>query len=440
MLALPARGFRGTFMVLAVSLALVGSVSQAGAVTKRAAKASASAAATRSGSVVLARVGNTVVTRADYEARLADLPPQYKGQFTTPEQKRQFIDRLLEEKVWLATALRAGVDKRPEVQKQFENYRRDTLIRTYLGEAMKNAPAPSDSLVQSFYDAHVSEYTAEEQVQVRQIQVADEKTALKVKGLLAKGGDFAALAKQYSTDGVTKEKGGDLGPVSKSGFFGSLGRQEVLADSAFAAPMNSVRGPIKTALGWHLIEITGRTAAHARPIEEVKPVIVRQLTQQVNQDFYQSSLKQAKVTVGLKLEEAAINEAVNSKKSAVEMFRDAGEVPNVDDRIAAYRNVVASYPESEYAPQALFMVGFVESEEKRDYDQAEASFKDLLTKYPRSELVSSAQWMIDNMRSDKTPDFDLPGDLGKASDHDAAQHASPKLHDLPVENQKPGKP
>ena len=299
------------------------------------------------------------------------------------------------------------------------NYRRDTLIRPYLGEAMKNAPAPSDSLVQSYYDAHVSEYTAEEQVEVRQIQVADEKTALKVKMLLAKGGDFAALAKQYSTDGVTKDKGGDLGPVSKSGFFGSLGRQEVLADSAFGAPMNSVRGPIKTALGWHLIEVTGRTAAHARPIEEVKPVIVRQLTQQVNQDFYQSSLTQAKRTVGLKLDEAAINEAVNAKKSAVEMFRDAGEVPNVDDRIVAYRSVVTSYPESEYAPQALFMVGFVESEEKRDYDQAEASFKDLLAKYPGSELVSSAQWMIDNMRSDKTPDFDLPGDLGKASDHGA---------------------
>jgi hypothetical protein len=33
--------------------------------------------------------------------------------------------------------------------------------------------------------------------------------------------------------------------------------------------------------------------------------------------------------------------------------------------------------------------------------------------------------MIDNMRSDKTPDFDLPGDLGKASEHDAPQHPNP---------------
>jgi len=371
------------------------------------------------GAVVLARVGSTVVTRADYEARLAELPPQYKSQFTTPEQKRQFIDRLLEERIWLETARKAGVDQRPEIKKQFENYRRDTLIRTYLGEAMAKAPPPSDSLIAAYYASHPQEFTAEEQVTVRQIQVADEKTAEKVQKELAKGGDFAVLAKKYSTDAVTKEKGGDLGPVSKSGFFGSLGRQPALAESAFAAPTHSVRGPIKTSLGYHLIEVTGRTPAATRPLEEVKPLIVRQLTQQTNQDFYQQSLASARVALGVKTEDAAIDETINAKKTAVEMFRDAGEVPDVDQRLVAYRQVVETYPESEYAPQALFMVGFVESEEKKDYDQADKAFRELLAKYPSSELKSSAQWMIDNMRSDKTPDFDLPGDLGKASEHDS---------------------
>jgi tetratricopeptide (TPR) repeat protein len=370
-------------------------------------------------SVVLARVGNSVVTQADYEARLAELPPQYKNQFTTPEQKRQFVDRLLEERIWLETALKAGVDKRPEIQRQLDNYRRDTLIRTYLGEAMAKAPPPADSLVQAYYDAHKEEYMAEAQVTVRQIQVADEKTAEKVKKELAKGGDFAVLAKKYSTDAVTKDKGGDLGPVTKSGFFGSLGRQPALAESAFAAPNNVVKGPIKTALGYHLIEVTGRTEAKARPLEEVKPLILRQLTQQTNQDFYQASLAEARVGLGVKTDEAAIESVVNAKKSAVEMFRDAGEVPDVEQRLAAYRTVVETYPTSEYAPQALFMLGFVESEEKKDYDQAEKAFKELMAKYPDSELKTSAQWMIDNMRSDKTPNFDLPGDLGKASEHDS---------------------
>ena len=93
-------------------------------------------------SKVLARVGNSVVTQADYEARLAELPPQYKNQFTTPEQKRQFVDRLLEERIWLETALKAGVDKRPEIRKQLENYRRDTLIRRLFAQVFATVPAP----------------------------------------------------------------------------------------------------------------------------------------------------------------------------------------------------------------------------------------------------------------------------------------------------------
>jgi peptidyl-prolyl cis-trans isomerase C len=382
------------------------------------AKGDAATSKKKANDPVLARVGDTVVTKSDYEARLAELPPQYKSQFTTPEQKKAFIDRLLEERIWLETAKKAGVDQRPDIKKQFENYRRDTLIRTYLGEAMAKAPPPSDSLIAAYYASHPQEFTAEEQVTVRQIQVADEKTANQVKKELAKGGDFAVLAKKYSTDAVTKEKGGDLGPVSRSGFFGSLGRQPALAESAFAAPVNSVRGPIKTSLGYHLIEVTGKTPAATRPLEEVKPLIVRQLTQQTNQDFYQQSLAAARVSLGVKTDDAAIDQVINAKKSAVEMFRNAGEVPDVDQRLTAYRQVVETYPESEYAPQALFMVGFVESEEKKDYDQADKAFKELLAKYPSSELKSSAQWMLDNMRSDKTPDFDLPGDLGKASAHE----------------------
>ena len=117
-----------------------------------------------------------------------------------------------------------------------------------------------------------------------------------------------------------------------------------------------------------------------------------------------------------------MNALANAQKSAVDMFREAGETANVEERIGAYRRLVELYPDSEYAPQALFMVGFVESEEKRDYDEAEEAFKQLLAKYPKSELASSAQWMIDNMRSDKTPDFELPGGMGKASEHDSPEN------------------
>ncbi|MGH7731967.1 MAG: tetratricopeptide repeat protein, partial [Candidatus Eiseniibacteriota bacterium] len=61
------------------------------------------------------------------------------------------------------------------------------------------------------------------------------------------------------------------------------------------------------------------------------------------------------------------------------------------------------YPESEVSPQAQFMVGFIYSEELRDFDEAEKAFHELLQRYPKSELADSARWMIEHMRTDDAP-------------------------------------
>ncbi len=376
--------------------------------------------------VVLARVGSSTITRREFDARIEQLPAQFKGQVSTPEQKRQFLDRMLEERVWLETAVKTGVEKRPEVEAQLVNQRRDLLIRTYLGEAMAKAPPPSDEQIQAYYDTHQAEFMAEEQVKVRHIQVKDEKAAKQVeKELAKKGADFAAIAGKYSVDSVTKDKGGDLGTVQKSGFFGSLGRQPALAESAFAAPVGKVEGPIKTGLGYHFIEVTEKIPAKARPLEEVKATISRQIAQEGQQAFYQESLAAAKAELKVTTNDAAIDSLVNAQKSAIDLFREAGEQSGPDDRIRGYRRVVELYPQDAYAPQSLFMVGFVESEEKRDYDQADVAFRELIARYPNSELATSAQWMIDNMRSDKTPEFELPGDLGPADAKDGTENKNP---------------
>ncbi len=378
------------------------------------------------GDVVLATVGGTAITRRDFDERIEQLPAQFKGQLSTPEQKRQFLDRMIEERVWLETAVKAGVEKRPEVQTQLVSHRRDLLIRTYLGEAMATAPAPSDSAVEAHYEAHQAEFMAEEQVKVRHIQVKDEKAAKQVQKELGKpGANFAALAAKYSVDAVTKDKGGDLGTVQKSGFFGSLGRQVALAESAFAAPVGKVEGPIQTGLGWHFIEVTEKIPAKARPLDEVKANIVRQLTQEGQQAYYAETLAAAKAKLDVSTDPAAIDSLVNAQKSAIDLFREAGEQPGAAERVRGYRRVVDLYPEDAYAPQALFMVGFVESEENQDYDRAETAFKELIARYPSSELATSAQWMLDNMRSDKTPEFELPGDLGPANAADGTENKNP---------------
>jgi outer membrane protein assembly factor BamD (BamD/ComL family) len=87
------------------------------------------------------------------------------------------------------------------------------------------------------------------------------------------------------------------------------------------------------------------------------------------------------------------------------MFQDAQQAGAPQLRIDAYRKVVETYPDADISPQALFMVGFVYSEELKNYDEADKAFHELLARYPKSELTASATWMVDHMRSEEAPSF-----------------------------------
>lgn len=401
------------FLVGLAALALI--VGAAGAQAKEK-KGGAGKAAAADTADVLAWVAGTPITKADLEGRLSELSPQYRQQFSTAEGKKQLLDRMVEEKVWTLAAEKAGVPERPEVKRQVEQSRMNIVVRAYLTEVMQTAPAPSDSLITAYYEAHKSEAQFEMPAarQIRHIQVATEREAKGVLAQLTRGADFAALAKQLSTDAATKDAGGDLGRVERLGPFGALGRQPALAETAFAAALRAPIGPIHSTVGWHVLEVTDTIPAVPQPLENVRPRLTQMLSRQAQEDFYRQQLDQQKAADGFRWNQAAVDSFLYGRKTAAELFREAQDAPDADARIAGYEQVVALYPQSEQAPQAQFMAGFIYSEDKKDYDKAEAAFRKLLSDYPKSELKNSAQWMLDNMRSDAVPNFELPGGVKRA--------------------------
>ena len=81
----------------------------------------------------------------------------------------------------------------------------------------------------------------------RHILVKTKDEAEKIKQLLAKGGDFAKLAKKYSTCNSAK-RGGDLGEVRP----GQLVKP--IENVIFKKKTNVVHGPVKSKFGFHLVE------------------------------------------------------------------------------------------------------------------------------------------------------------------------------------------
>ncbi|MFC7688238.1 peptidylprolyl isomerase [Ureibacillus sp. GCM10028918] len=102
-------------------------------------------------------------------------------------------------------------------------------------------------------DKEIEEYynQAKYELNARHILVADEETAFTVVEKLKAGGDFAALAKEYSSDG-SASNGGELGWFT----VGSM--VDEFNDAAYALELNQVSEPVKSEFGYHIIEVTDK--------------------------------------------------------------------------------------------------------------------------------------------------------------------------------------
>jgi peptidyl-prolyl cis-trans isomerase C len=212
--------------------------------------------ASRDTSAVLVRVGKESITRAMVDARLAELPDQYRAQYSTPTGRQQLLDRMIEEKVWLDVATKNGVADRPKIKQQLEQQRNDLLIRTWISEQMATNPAPSDSEAKQYYDEHLSDYKTPATVTLRGIQFASEPEARRVLPFARDPKkDFGDVAKKYSADTLTKKNGGQLGTITHDGVFPTLGTQKTLEDSCFTLAEGQVGGPWKSDKGWHIVKV-----------------------------------------------------------------------------------------------------------------------------------------------------------------------------------------
>jgi len=387
--------------MMAIALLAIAGAVPAGAATP----ARAGRSAVPESLQVLVRIGKEAITRADVQRRLEELPEQVRPTYATPDGRKQLLDRLVEEKVWMQIASKKGVARRTEVVRQLEQARRDLLIRTYLNEVMATNPAPSDSESKAYYDAHISDYKMPGTASVRHIQSKTEADARRVLGWAKSGQDFAKLAQRYSADTLSRANGGALGTVTREGMFGSLGAQPALAEFAFSLEPGKVGGPIRSERGWHVLKLDAKTDESVRAFEQVRPMIQRQLSSQKSQDFYRQKLDEARRELGVTPDSTTIRSFLSSKKTARDLFREAQEAGAPDTRIQKYRDLLQQHPQSDVSAQAQFMIGFIYSEELRKYDEAEKEFRKLLQNYPKSELAASAQWMVDHMRTEDAPAF-----------------------------------
>ena len=179
--------------------------------------------------------------------------------------------------------------------------------------------------------------------------------------------------------------------------------------------ISDVSDVVVTEKGYSLVKISDKKPESLKPLSEVRKNILDQL----RSDRAKANLERE--LAGLMKEYEPVNFVregiIKATRSPEELWEIAQEEDANFTRIQYYRNLVNKYPEHKYAPQALFMIGFVYAEEVMDLVEARRVFDELLKKYPDSEVAESAKWMIENLEK-AHPKFESVDDMKERMEED----------------------
>ncbi|MNO64226.1 Peptidyl-prolyl cis-trans isomerase D [compost metagenome] len=118
-------------------------------------------------------------------------------------------------------------------------------------------------------------------------KMTDAQAKAKIEELqqrLAKGEDFATLAKEFSQDPGSANNGGDLGYAGPGVY------DPDFETALYALNKDQVSAPVKTPYGWHLIKLLGVEAPEVPSFASLKDKLTRELkTQQVEQKFVEAT-------------------------------------------------------------------------------------------------------------------------------------------------------
>ena len=151
-------------------------------------------------------------------------------------------------------------------------------------------PSVTDEAVHARYDQELAGKPGEEEVHARHILVDSEAEAKKIIAQLKGGGDFAALAKQYSKDPSGAQQGGDLG------FFKKDEMVPEFATAAFALQPGQVSPePVHSQFGWHVILLVERRHAEPPSFDQARD----ELRQKMIQEGVQKAVAKARAAASV---------------------------------------------------------------------------------------------------------------------------------------------
>ncbi|WP_428243223.1 peptidylprolyl isomerase [Gynuella sp.] len=242
----------------------------------------------------LARVDKTKISKDQFDAYLAfkrikaDSTDEYNDQLT----------RYLDRKALAVAVEKTGLLDDTALNAEFDEFKTQMLISRYMEQYLDKAV--DNVAIENYYNNNQQQFQTH-QVHVAHIMFRTNKgmsdserqavlqRARDIYAQLSKGEDFAVLAKQWSEDRYSGEKGGDLGWISQ-------GKMDpAFSKAAFALTENQFTDVVETGFGYHIIKLLEAPRTQTLPLGSVRGDIRYQLRNAAKQAEIEKLMKSVSI-------------------------------------------------------------------------------------------------------------------------------------------------
>ena len=357
-----------------------------------------------------ARIGDWSISKEFLEDFLRKMPESQRQKYDSPAGRAVLADKLMHEELAYLEAQKLDLTQRENVAKQIQEATRAILVTEYLNEFVDSKARPSDEEIQDYYESHEDQYTELETLRAQHIFAKDKEKLEELKARIEEGGEkLTTLAQKYSEDTITKADGGDLGYFNPGGYIRGVGYSKEFTDAVMQMEPGKLY-VIKWEKGYSLVRINEKEPSKLRPFDEVREEIATRLARDKIEIVRQQHFSEVQRKYDTRNFMRESYEKM--QRGPEELFNYAQNSSDPLQRIEAFQQIIDKYPEDEYAPQAMFMIGFVYAEELQDMVRAEKTFSDLILNYPESQMAESAKWMKENLEK-PLPKFEDLDDLNR---------------------------